>query len=176
MSHLDTTPTTPLDVVSGPSRFPRVGFSSPVQQKQPYSTYTRPVRSDSESSEESNHSVRRARFAEATAVVSPVSGPGEHRSPFADPAPMASISKSEAKPSDFGFGYISDNQPVEQHASVPVHLHPGGQPLKSALKTPGTTRFANPLSPTFREEQMLEKEEESTEKQQAEDLVSQSVE
>lgn len=78
-----------------------------------------------------------------------------------------------SKPSDFGFGYISDNNTVEQHATVPTNLNAGGQPLKSAMKTPGTqARFLNPLSPTFREEQMLEKQEEDTEKEQAKDLVS----
>lgn len=47
-------------------------------------------------------------------------------------------------------------------------------PLKSAMKVPGTPGrgLANPLSPTFREEQVLEKQEKSTEKQQAHDLVS----
>jgi len=77
------------------------------------------------------------------------------------------------KPSDVGFGYIADNQPVEQHATFdPNTLHPGGGPLKSALKTPGTaSRLLNPLSPTFREEQTLEKQESSTDKEQAKDLV-----
>lgn len=45
-------------------------------------------------------------------------------------------------------------------------------PLKSAMRIPGTPgrRFDNPLSPTFREEQVLEKHEETTEKEQAKDL------
>lgn len=78
------------------------------------------------------------------------------------------------KPSDVGFGYISDNNPVEQHATLgPNTDGPASPSLKSALKTPGTsTRFLNPLSPTFREEAVLEKQEMSTEKQQAKDLVS----
>lgn len=48
-----------------------------------------------------------------------------------------------------------------------------GSPLKSAMKIPGTPgrRIDNPLSPTFREEQILEKEEQDTEKEQAKDLV-----
>ena len=77
------------------------------------------------------------------------------------------------KPSDVGFGYIADNQPVEQFVTVRGDLNGAvGAPLKSALKTPGTSnRLLNPLSPTFREEQMLEKEEEKTEVQQAKDLV-----
>lgn len=46
-------------------------------------------------------------------------------------------------------------------------------PLKSAMRVPGTPAraFNNPLSPTFREEEMLEKREGMTEKQQAADLV-----
>lgn len=72
-----------------------------------------------------------------------------------------------------GFGYIAENQPVEQHAILRDPNGAAGTPLKSALKTPGTaSRFLNPLSPTFREEQVLEKEEEKTEIQQAKDLVS----
>ena len=44
-------------------------------------------------------------------------------------------------------------------------------PLKSALKVPGTPGRLNPLSPTFKEEQILEKSEEKTEKENAKDLV-----
>ncbi|KAH7023354.1 hypothetical protein EDB80DRAFT_697241 [Ilyonectria destructans] len=45
-------------------------------------------------------------------------------------------------------------------------------PLKSAMKVPGTPArpFDNPLSPTFREEDILEKRELSTEKEQARDV------
>ncbi|KKY28085.1 hypothetical protein UCRPC4_g00665 [Phaeomoniella chlamydospora] len=69
-----------------------------------------------------------------------------------------SDSESAPKPSDVGFGYIADNS--------------ASPPLKSALKTPGTAgRMLNPLSPTFREEQILEKEEEKTEAQNAKDLT-----
>lgn len=41
------------------------------------------------------------------------------------------------------------------------------------MKVPGTPgrKIDNPLSPTFREEQILEKHEEKTEKEQAKDLV-----
>lgn len=47
-------------------------------------------------------------------------------------------------------------------------------PLKSAMKVPGAParNFTNPLSPTFKEEQVLEAREKSTDKQQARDLVS----
>lgn len=45
-------------------------------------------------------------------------------------------------------------------------------PLKSALRVPGTParKFDNPLSPTFREEEILEKREKDTEKEQVKDL------
>lgn len=45
-------------------------------------------------------------------------------------------------------------------------------PLKSAMKVPGTParKFDNPLSPTFREEDVLEKREFATDKEQAKDL------
>jgi hypothetical protein len=76
------------------------------------------------------------------------------------------------KPSDVGFGYISESQPREQFATVRSDTN-GNQPLKSALKTPGTGgRLLNPLSPTFKEEMDLEKQEEKTDKEQARDLVS----
>ena len=45
-------------------------------------------------------------------------------------------------------------------------------PMRSALRPPGTPgRFIDPRSPTFKEEVKLEKEEEKTEKQNANDLV-----
>jgi hypothetical protein len=47
-------------------------------------------------------------------------------------------------------------------------------PLKSAMRVPGTPArkiVENPLSPTFREEDILEKREQATEKEQAKDLV-----
>lgn len=165
-------PVSPVDIVRGPERSRTVGFQTiDLNEKNPETT-TRAVRTNSESSTTSTGSShRKARFAEATSVCSPATGPNEFRSPFADPP--VNMSTTEHKPSDVGFGYIADNGPVEQHATVPVSYGPGGQPLKSALKTPGTAaRLINPLSPTFREEQMLEREEEKTEKQQAKDLVS----
>lgn len=165
-------PVSPIDIVSGPERSRSVGFPTfDTSAKQP-TTSARTVRTNSGSSTSSSISEpRKTRFAEATAVFSPVKGPNDFRSPFADPP--VTMSTNDHKPSDVGFGYIADNGPVEQHATVPVSYGPGGQPLKSALKTPGTAaRLINPMSPTFREEQLLEREEEKTEKQQAKDLVS----
>lgn len=180
MQSLDPTinqfvPVSPLDVVSGPRRSRNIGFQTvDLNEKTPEIT-TRSVRTNSDSSTSSNNTPRKARFAEATSVCSPVDGPKSFRSPFADPP--ASMASMDHKPSDVGFGYIADNGPVEQHATIPVSYGAGGQPLKSALKTPGTAaRLINPMSPTFREEQLLEREEEKTEKQQAKDLVSSHLE
>lgn len=59
-----------------------------------------------------------------------------------------------------------------KHTSIEVPLTPH-TPLKSALKPPGTAgRLLDPRSPTFHEEEALEKEELKTEKQNAADLVS----
>jgi hypothetical protein len=75
---------------------------------------------------------------------------------------------AEAQPSDIGFGYISTS---DEHVEVPMTP---ASPLKSAMKMPGASSrwVENPLSPTFREEQVLEKNEQLTEKEQAKDLVS----
>lgn len=47
-------------------------------------------------------------------------------------------------------------------------------PLKSAMRIPGTParKFENPLSPTFREEEILEKREKDTDLEQSKDVVS----
>lgn len=127
-------------------------------------------RNSSVSSSETSLKVPRTpRFAEATSVYSPIEANEDHRSPFADPPRENTQSyMAQAQPSDVGFGYISSNDP-SQHVEVP--LTPAS-PLKSAMRAPGTPgrRIENPLSPTFREEQILEKHEEMTEKEQAKDL------
>jgi hypothetical protein len=116
---------------------------------------------------------RAARFAEATSVYSPI----DARSPFADPPtnhykPQAQVSDV----GDVGFGYVST---VEMEETDRRYLPPPTPktPLRSAMKSPGApprTPGAETmiLSPTFREEQILEKREESTEQEQAKDLVS----
>jgi len=127
-------------------------------------------RKDSTSSSDTSLKVPRTpRFAEATSVYSPIEANEDHRSPFADPPGEKTQSyMAQAQPSDIGFGYISSNEP-SRHVEVP--LTPAS-PLKSAMRAPGTPgrKIENPLSPTFREEQVLEKHEESTEKEQAKDL------
>ena len=117
---------------------------------------------------------RTARFAEATSVNSPVGSSTAGRNPFLDPPVATQHLMPQAQPSDVGFGYLADGQASKHssYAQVEVPLTPNS-PLKSALKPPGTPgRLANPLSPTFREEQILEKREEHTEKQNAKDVVS----
>ncbi|XDG06639.1 hypothetical protein ABKA04_006254 [Annulohypoxylon sp. FPYF3050] len=117
--------------------------------------------STSSSSTSSLKPPRTPRFAEATTVHSPV----EPRSmPFGRDGSQA----ARAQPADVGFGYINDdtsNEPV----NVPMTPK---SPLKSAMRVPGTParKIENPLSPTFREEDILEKREKATEKEQERDL------
>ncbi|KAF1965042.1 hypothetical protein BU23DRAFT_490971 [Bimuria novae-zelandiae CBS 107.79] len=112
-------------------------------------------------------SPRTARFAEATSVYSPIDPPP--RSPFDYPT---NHYKPQAQVSDVGFGYV---QPVEMEETDRKYLPPPTPktPLRSALKSPGApprTAETMILSPTFREEQVLEKREVSTEKEQQKDL------
>jgi hypothetical protein len=162
-------PVSPVDITANPKRTRSVGFAPQADDKEDSKVTTRSIRTNSSSSITLN-TPRKARFVEATSVLSPASGPGEHKSPFRDPK----MAEDGPKPSDVGFGYIADNEPREQYATIRTDNSAAtGQPLKSALKTPGTaSRLLNPLSPTFREEVQLEKQEESTEKEQAKDLVS----
>ena len=172
-------PVSPVDVVGNRYSYnSQPGPSVQNDTKRAGQVTTRSRTSSETSSTPSTRTPRTARFAEATSVNSPVSGPSEQgRSPFADPP--SAMTETNAKPSDVGFGYVADNT-AENHASFPVAQqatyrstdHGPSSPLKSALKVPGTPgRLLNPLSPTFKEEEKLEKREESTEKQNAKDLV-----
>lgn len=97
---------------------------------------------------------RTPRFAEATSIHSPVEAQGDRNV------------VAQSQPGDIGFGYIIDNR---ESAAVPMSPR---SPLKSAMKVPGTPgRVMNPMSPTFREEQVLEKREAATDVEQAKDLV-----
>lgn len=112
-------------------------------------------------------SPRAARFAEATAVNSPIE---PKKLPFAEPTTHF---MAQPQPSDVGFGYVDRHESVEMpdtdnndYPSMPK------SPLKSAMKTPGAPPrdMGAMFSPTFREEEVLEKSEKHTDKQQAADL------
>ncbi|KEZ44380.1 Uncharacterized protein SAPIO_CDS3363 [Scedosporium apiospermum] len=132
------------------------------EKRRPAALNLTPARSGSSSSSSSDSSLkppRTPRFAEATSVHSPIDGDG--RSPFADPVDAS----TKPQVADVGFGYITT-----QEVNAPP-LSPRS-PLKSAMRVPGTPgrRLDNPLSPTFREEDMLEKREARTDKEQQRDL------
>lgn len=93
---------------------------------------------------------------------------------------MASSGPNSSAPNvaDVGFGYVADNR-ASQHVTMPqtpqgvaLRSNPPASPLKSAMKTPGAqSRFANPLSPTFKEEKILEYHEKDAENENAKDIV-----
>lgn len=114
-------------------------------------------------------SPRAARFAEATSVYSPIDPP---QRPLEYPT---NHYQPQAQVSDVGFGYV---QPIEMEETDRKYLPPPTPktPLRSALKSPGAPPRTPGvetmiLSPTFREEQVLEKRENSTDKEQQKDLV-----
>ena len=122
-------------------------------------------------------SPRTARFAEATAVNSPIEPSKAGRSPFADPPTTHYMAQPQI--SDVGFGYVNHHESVEM-PNTPYNGYPNTEPplkspLKSAMKTPGAAPRdlgkAQVFSPTFTQDEMLEKREKHTEKQQAKDLV-----
>lgn len=145
------------------------------EKRRPAALNLTPTRSDSTDSSSSTSSLkppRTPRFAEATSVHSPVDG----RSPFADPS--GKTNGNNAQVADVGFGYINDSNGGTSTSTNNNDNSSSGAPpmsprtLKSAMKVPGTParRIENPLSPTFREEDLLEKREAKTEKEQARDL------
>nr|POE63372.1 hypothetical protein CFP56_04275 [Quercus suber] len=122
-------------------------------------------------------SPRTARFAEATAVHSPIEPSQAGRSPFADPLPRTNHFMPQPQVSDVGFGYMNKHESVEMPDTDDHDYYkaPMKSPLKSAMKTPGAPPRdfgAAILSPTFKEEEHLEKHETFTERQQAKDIVS----
>ncbi|KAK8138674.1 hypothetical protein PG984_002054 [Apiospora sp. TS-2023a] len=138
-------------------------MSSPDDRRRPAFQHYTPSRTSSQGSSSSSSSLkqlRTPRFAEATSIHSPVDG----RGPFADPQEA-----THAQPADVGFGYIGENTATKESSNPTVPM----TPLKSAMKVPGTParRIENPLSPTFREEEILGKREHDTEKEQAKDLA-----
>ena len=153
-----------------------LSLSSAFNEKKRPTPLTRERTTSSISSEASLKVPRTPRFAEATTVYSPIEPNEDSRSPFADPPETKTQSyMAQSQPSDIGFGYISQNDPSRHSQGVPVEIPlTPASPLKSAMKIPGTPgrKIDNPLSPTFREEQILEKHENMTEKEQAKDLVN----
>ncbi|KAI0191592.1 hypothetical protein F4808DRAFT_382547 [Astrocystis sublimbata] len=107
---------------------------------------------------------RTPRFAEATTVYSPIEP--QTTDPFGAPGERSSI--VQAQPADVGFGYINDDTTTQ---TVNMPMTPKS-PLKSAMKMPGTParKLENPLSPTFREEDILESREKDTEAAQKKDV------
>ena len=125
-------------------------------------TPVRTASTDSSSTSSSLKQPRTPRFAEATAVHSPVE---PRKMPFSDRKEKSQVPHVQV--GDLGFGYIN-----EKRESVAMPATPRS-PLKSAMRFPGCPRTVNgnPLSPTFREETILERREELTDKEQANDLV-----
>lgn len=137
----------PLALELTPGRTRSAGSTSSVSSSSTSSSLQKPPRTP--------------RFAEATAVHSPIE-PG--KLPFSEKSQVA-----HAQPGDVGFGYIGNGQ----RESVAMPMTPKS-PLKSAMKVPGTATKSgftvNPLSPTFKEEEFLEKREAKTAKDQRRDL------
>jgi hypothetical protein len=108
-------------------------------------------------------SPRTARFAEATAVHSPIE-------------PRSNHFMAQPQVSDVGFGYVQNKHESVEMPDTDNNDYPAMKtPLKSALKTPGAPPrdFGQAmLSPTFKEEQQLEKDQAHTDKEQARDLVN----
>ncbi|KAJ8126834.1 hypothetical protein O1611_g6805 [Lasiodiplodia mahajangana] len=107
---------------------------------------------------------RTPRFAEATTVHSPIEP--QTSNPFSSRDDTSHV--MQAQPADVGFGYINDDTRTQ---TVNMPMTPKS-PLKSAMKVPGTPgkRLENPLSPTFREEDILEAREKDTEAAQKKDV------
>lgn len=149
----------------------------------------RPRASTSDSSEgswtkpPSLKSPRAARFAEATAVNSPIEPGQTGRNPFKEPPPLTATNHymAQPQPADVGFGYINKHDSVEMpetennngYYPATTPRSPMKSPLKSAMKTPGAApRELNAVfSPTFKNEDLLEKQEKHTDKEQARDIV-----
>ncbi|KAI9729031.1 MAG: hypothetical protein M1828_000116 [Chrysothrix sp. TS-e1954] len=139
-------------------------------------------RTNSSNSAPSVKSPRTPRFAEATSVNSPIEPGPNSRPPFNDAPRTSQYYQAQPQVSDVGFGYIGERNP--NHLSVEMPITPAS-PLKSALRTPGAPPraiatpgplatpgpMATPLfSPTWDEENRLEKREQKTEKEQQKDL------
>lgn len=137
----------------------------------PY-TKKRPDYFVKERTDQSLKVLRTPHFAEATTVYPEAGKQG--RPQLTDPprTEKTQLFMAGAQPFDIGFAYI-DN-PSRQLTEVP--LTPDS-PLKSTMEVPGTPgqKVDNPRGPIFRDEQILEKNEEAIEKEQARDLVRDEI-
>lgn len=155
------------------------------KRRPPQLNFSQRNRADSEDSVATNNkapslkSPRTPRFAEATAVHSPIEPRTNHYMP-------------QPQIADLGFGYVNNkHESVEMPESDKEDYYgpksPLKSPLKSAMKIPGapprekdgilspTFKESMIKSPTFREEEILEKQETSTDARQAQDLVCTSM-
>lgn len=78
---------------------------------------------------------------------------------------------AQTQHADVGFGYIECRN---NHSDSVEEPHTPVVPFKCAMKMSEVSGIViqNPLSPTFREEEILEKREKMTDKEQAHDIVS----
>ncbi|KAK5112965.1 hypothetical protein LTR62_003787 [Meristemomyces frigidus] len=151
-------------------------MSDPEKRKPTIAIATRP-RAESDDSfapslkASSLKSPRTARFAEATAVDSPIE---PKKTAFGDVPSKYYMAQPQV--GDVGFGYVNRHESVEMPDTdenpYPTMPKTPKSPLKSALKTPGLAPrdFGALRSATFREEEVLDKHETHTEKRQAADL------
>jgi len=119
---------------------------------------------------------RTPRFAEATSIVSPIEAPGIGTFGFGRPltnhfVPQKQPADGNEKPASVEMEETDSSRQAADRVMPATPLT--SQPLKSALKTP-TTAKQQVFSPTFHEEELLEKREAHTDKEQAKDLVSRS--
>lgn len=145
----------------------------PSYAKQVPTVTIQTTRERSGSGDSTLKSPRTARFAEATAVYSPIE-PSQASNPFRDPP--TNHYKPQPQVSDVGFGFMSrpGHESVEMEETDTKYLAPITPGLKSAMKSPGMAprNLEAMLSPTFREEEKLEKIEKVNDKEQARDLKS----
>jgi len=160
-------------------------MSDQEKKAQRVSVSARPRASTSDSSDAATtkapslRSPRAARFAEATAVNSPIDASQKSVNPFKDlPLTATNHYMAQPQPADVGFGYINKHDSVEMPDTDAGYYAPNTaksgmrSPLKSAMKTPGAApRELNAVfSPTFKNEDLLEKQEKQTEKEQERDI------
>ena len=132
--------------------------------------------SKASTSSSSLKNVRVARFAEAITVDSPIEPKQPIPEPMTAKSALGNFYQPQPQPADVGFGYLSAPGGRESAMGVEMPYSPV-TPLKSAMKTPKTATFGprtggnNPLSPTFKEEELLKVREKHTEKEQKRDLV-----